>query len=92
MSSYENSVGKGWRPIVAKAIAEIEAKGGTILQVKEKFGGLRLYCQGPDEVHEIANTAEFKCMGVCENCGAPGKARDVDWIKTLCDNCPRVEW
>lgn len=81
-------VGEGWRPIVRKAIADIKARGGTIIQVKEKFGGLRLYCQGEDrEIYHIAHDAEAACESRCEYCGNPGKLRSNAWLKTLCDDC-----
>lgn len=84
----EQCVGLGWQPIVKKAIEEIEAKGGTILQVKEKFGGLRLYCAGDDgSIFDIADKAERDCENLCEDCGIPGKKRSDAWIRTLCDGC-----
>lgn len=83
---YGACVGAGWAPIVRLACMEIQALGGQILQVKEKFGGLRLYCAGDDgRVFDIADAAEKACEGRCEECGAPGELRGGGWIKTLCD-------
>lgn len=90
--NYENSVGEGWKPIVSKAIKELEALGARIDQVKEKFGGLRLYYHmEPDGDHtylktdRIVDAAEAQCAITCEVCGEPGKIRHGGWIKTLCD-------
>lgn len=43
------SVGPGWLPLVARAWDAITAAGGRVSQVKEKFGGLRMYSnlEGP---------------------------------------------
>lgn len=59
------------------------------LQVKEKFGGLRFYCSGGDDVIdayvEIAESFSYK---ICESCGAPGQQKTVRrWVHTSCDPC-----
>lgn len=90
MTEWEQHVGEGWRPIVKKACADLELLGYIILQVKEKFGGLRLYFACPDHMDwedgdEIVRHAEEACWKTCEVCGQDGKQRDLSWIKTLCD-------
>lgn len=85
---WVSDVGEGWQPIVKKAIDEILVRGGTIIQVKEKFGGLRLYCAGDDrEIYHIADAAERACNNLCEFCGKPGTLRSGGWLKTRCDEC-----
>jgi len=56
-------------------------------QIKEKFGGLRLYINGhSDEAAAIVDTAEAECAKLCEACGEAGRLRnDLGWITTLCD-------
>jgi len=55
-------------------------------QIKEKFGGLRFYCNGGDEFTEgLIQMAEIMAECTCEVCGKPGSARNSGWIKTLCD-------
>ena len=55
-------------------------------QVKEKFGTLRFYYYGGDDVIDgMVSVAEKFSSVICENCGAPGKVRDIGYIKTLCD-------
>lgn len=55
-------------------------------QIKEKFGGLRFYCNGGDEFTEgLIQMAEIMADCTCEVCGKPGSARNSGWIKTLCD-------
>jgi hypothetical protein len=55
-------------------------------QVKEKYGGLRFYYSGGDEVIDAyVHFAEMLSERTCEVCGAPGKSRDGGWIVTRCD-------
>lgn len=57
-------------------------------QVKEKYGTLRFYYHGGDEVVEgMVMMAESLTHRTCESCGCPGKERGGGWIKTLCDKC-----
>ena len=55
-------------------------------QVKEKFGSLRFYYQGGNElIHGMVWFAESMSYRICEVCGNPGTVREGGWIKTLCD-------
>jgi hypothetical protein len=55
-------------------------------QVKEKYGTLRFYYYGGDEVIDgMVSMAESLSAVTCEKCGAPGKERGGGWILTLCD-------
>ena len=58
-----------------------------VLQVKEKFGGLRFYvnCRKEEAVRQRIGTAAQESFHTCEICGQPGKLREDSWIKTLCD-------
>lgn len=60
-----------------------------VLQVKEKFGGLRFYIgSGNDEIFDRIHEAEEESYKICELCGKPGKLRtDLIWYKTLCEDC-----
>lgn len=90
--------GPGWWPILDSLCANIQShidwksKQGkhiqqvTVAQIKEKFGGLRFYYDGgDDQVFGMVRMAESWADHTCEECGAPGKAREGGWIKTLCD-------
>ena|SRR5579859_866258 len=84
--SWSDYVGPGWRDIVDHAVGEIEARGGSVQQVKEKFGGLRIYAHG-DGAEEICDEAEQAAKNLCEECGKPGKCVDLQgWFKTRCDD------
>lgn len=57
-------------------------------QVKEKYGGLRIYFSGGDDyVDGLVSMAEEYSYKVCEVCGNAGKPDKGGWITTLCENC-----
>ena len=71
-------------------VAEFEQESGTqfeVLQVKEKFGGLRFYvnCRRNEAIRQRIGIAADESFRTCEICGQPGTLREARWIKTLCD-------
>lgn len=60
----------------------------TFVQIKEKFGGLRVYDFGRDDFIDGAiSVAEKLAYNTCEICGASGVlsvAQGGYWLKTLC--------
>lgn len=81
-------VGPGWMKIVRPLVDQANAEGATILQIKEKFGGLRFYVGGAsEELLEAIDRAEEESYKTCEVCGEPGVPRRGGWIRTLCDGC-----
>ena len=57
-------------------------------QIKEKFGGLRVYFTGGDSYIEgLVSMAESFSYKICEVCGERGKPNKGGWISTLCDKC-----
>jgi hypothetical protein len=75
-----------------KDILESTLRNTTIVgqvvatQVKEKFGTLRFYYGGGDDViHGMAGMAESMSGCTCEVCGNVGRQRGGGWIRTLCD-------
>ena len=57
-------------------------------QIKEKFGGIRIYYSGGDDyVHGVVSLADEMSYKICEVCGNSGKPNKGGWITTLCDNC-----
>ena len=60
----------------------------VMVQVKEKFGRLRVYVDHEDAMaRALIGFAESMSAVTCENCGAPGQTRRGPWIKTKCDAC-----
>jgi hypothetical protein len=57
-------------------------------QVKEKFGGLRVYYSGGDGyVGGLVGMASAMSYKICEACGERGSPNKSGWIVTLCDGC-----
>jgi hypothetical protein len=64
----------------------------TLDQVKEKFGTLRFYYTGGDEViRGMVRMAESMSSVTCETCGVPGKLRGSHWMYTACDSHTKPE-
>ena len=60
----------------------------TFDQIKEKWGGLRIYNSGGDDyVDGLITMAEEISYKICERCGCPGSPNKQGWIMTLCDKC-----
>jgi hypothetical protein len=84
-----------WYPVLEKGFKRISKivkdknyDDFRIVQVKEKFGTLRIYTQPYiEEVENIIREMENECLTICENCGAPGKLRTNGWFSVLCDDC-----
>ena len=71
-----------------KIRAELEYFPVKFDQIKEKYGGLRIYFTGGDDyVDGIVSMAEEYSYNVCEVCGNSGKPNKGGWITTLCESC-----
>jgi hypothetical protein len=87
--------GEGWEPIVESVLEKLDKMDCeiTVAQVKEKFGGLRIYVNnGTDEAFEIINEAEKNAAFTCEMCGITegvekGSKYTGGWIKNYCKEC-----
>ena len=71
-------------------VAEFERTSGLkfeVLQVKEKFGGLRFYvnCPKNEAIRQRIGIAADESFRTCEVCGQPGRLWEGRWIRTLCD-------
>jgi hypothetical protein len=84
-------VGPGWGSLIKELYEICDRKGIAVVQVKEKFGGLRFYTENEDdELSNAIRKAEDESYTICEQCGAPGKPESLSkggWIKTRCINC-----
>lgn len=101
------SCGAGWHPLIWALAQKIHsyntkhspANPTVFLQIKEKFGGLRVYINGTtgaseeqlkdsDAIFAAIEFCENGSYAVCENCGKPGTTRhERSWLKVLCDDC-----
>jgi len=64
-----------------------------VLQVKEKFGGLRFYYAGSDErIKQLIDDAERISYFRCEKCGKGGSLTvRHGFYQTLCKKCAKKE-
>lgn len=59
-----------------------------IIQIKEKFGGLRFYTNWTtSEINEVISKYENMSYSICIRCGAPAKWITKGWISPFCDKC-----
>ena len=72
-------------PVVAAAERE-SGRPFEVLQVKEKFGGLRFYTNFSDDtISAFIEIAVLESTETCEVCGKPGTRQGEGWITTRCD-------
>jgi hypothetical protein len=73
--------------MVAELEQEATGRQFEVLQVKEKFGGLRFYvnCRRNEAIRQRIGIALDKSFHTCEICGQPETPREARCIKTLCD-------
>jgi hypothetical protein len=100
-----HGVPDGWLPIIDKLCGAMQnyidnhrryTKDGpvkpeqvTCTQMKEKFGGLRFYTDGHDDVIEgMITMAEYLCDNTCEKCGSEEDLGYTQgWISVMCNAC-----
>lgn len=87
--------GYGWAELINKCHEKLVSFDPTykVVQVKEKFGGLRYYFNPSNPVHtramhDMISQFERNSYSVCEVCGENAKLRktiESSWFKTLCE-------
>lgn len=108
---YTLSCGLGWKKLIFGLVDELDKiwegfqgkrgnRNWAILQVKEKFGGLRFYVGYPEydaedamarreRSSEAIRLAEEKSFKICERCGKPGTTTGQGYIATVCWKCEK---
>jgi hypothetical protein len=93
----------GWYELIYSLCERLEpmvaalgdrASDFQIVQVKEKFGGLRFYVDGSNaEIEEAIDSASELSILTCEVCGNPGSLGQdaTGWWKTLCASCRKTD-
>lgn len=78
--------GDGWFNILLDLMRELNALENVHVQaVKEKFGILRVYATGPDEVSKAVRKAEGRSCVICEQCGDSGQlVSNHGWLRVTC--------
>ena len=75
-------------PKLKEKLEILEQNPTKVLQVKEKFGGMRFYIScGLPEYHTWISFAESLSYKVCERCGKPAEVMTIGWIKIYCLQC-----
>jgi hypothetical protein len=91
LPDHYNDVSEGWWHILGELHAAwlISDPDYNILQVKEKFGTLRVYTNGLTKAGwDALRKAEAASAKTCESCGQPGSLdRRFFWMRTLCPAC-----
>lgn len=87
----------GWAKIIDETHEKLKylSPNYQIIQIKEKFGGLRYYFTHNskdkivwDLMNDVVYHSERKSLNLCEQCGARGETHKVkNWIYTLCNEC-----
>lgn len=86
-ASY-SCVGPGWARLIDEVfdVHENLNCAVNIIQVKEKWGGLRIYTDyGNSKLDAIIKIVEADSFTICEECGSAGVLRKGNWYRTLCD-------
>jgi hypothetical protein len=89
--------GDGWFQLIWDLCLDLEKEGSVqkVVQVKEKFGTLRFYCQTSSfEAEELIEIAEDLSTNICERCGENSVLSQLEnfgkisgWISNICDKC-----
>jgi hypothetical protein len=100
LSYFEH--GQGWQDLLINMFEKIKRQDimaksvdpkyvpTEFVQIKEKFGTLRAYCDGGDSfIYKIINAAEDLSAKTCEECGTTENVKqrsNKGWIYTSCDD------
>jgi hypothetical protein len=93
--------GNGWLKILRPLFEELSKYDIVLEQVKEKFGGLRIYWSSnlelsdEDEktIRDLIHKAEEECWKICETCGAEGElVNEKGWLFVSCEKCKKKGW
>lgn len=88
--------GDGWYYILDDLFTKIEhadlPEWFCLIQVKEKFGALRVYTStSTEEIDNLIDAYEELSTRVCESCGGPAMVESVGgWYATLCNECSKL--
>jgi len=95
LMAFGFEIGEGWMSLVIELLDKIqhlvdnnpEYSGLQVIQVKEKYGSLRVYLNYYyKEIEDIISEYEEKSCYICEECGEKGEIRNINnWYTALCD-------
>ena len=100
-SDFNYSCPRGWERPVRRALRELsrlrkeKLPDLQVLQIKEKFGRLRIYILTIDDegpTVPIIEKAKRACYFRCQICGKSGRHCVLDkWHFTLCERCEQTK-
>lgn len=78
----------GWSDLMHELLSGLAKAGGlegiTVRQIKEKFGGLRFYAEGLNQVQRsLVSQSEEKSFSICVVCGSRGERLMDDYLVTV---------
>ena len=89
--------GKGWWPMIEKVVSAIDSYNAAhpdslveVTQIKQKFGGLRIYHHNaPEDIRLLIDEAIKASWHTCEKCGSiTGATTNLEGYRlTLCPDC-----
>ena len=92
--------GKGWWPMIEKAASAIDSVNAAhpdfpveVSQIKQKFGGLRIYnYNAPEDIRQLIDEAIEAARHTCERCGSTeGVTTNLEGYRlTLCPDCRQM--
>ena len=97
----EFECGIGWKRLYQPIIDKVDSLNETlpedkqikILQIKEKFAGLRIYLENAnEELMKMVHEAESESYQVCERCGTSenvGILNTGGWYYNCCQECAK---
>ena len=85
--------GPGCWPLIESTLDSIQKRKlaenlkTEVVQIKEKFGLLRIYCRNSDEHIDtvLVHNAEVRSSRICEACGQPGTNRPETGYYVFCE-------
>lgn len=91
LEQAKKQVFPGWGSLVEEAYS-LMPPGTLVSDVKEKWGGLRIYADVPAEIDNKLNEIEARSFEICDVCGNPGTIREDHWCRTRCDEHEGWTW
>jgi len=91
--SFGLEIEPGWFDIIWRLCDDIKKldtpENFKFVQIKEKFGGLRVYAYNSNkEIEDLVEKAEKEAEITCEMCGTKENVTtEGSWIKVLCQPC-----